>query len=261
VSPARRKGYVLKYRVPHGAVGPLSGGPYAIAERIGRYSATWRWPTALAATLGVHAVLVFLAVLGDTHRQPLHRPQQVVTLERPPPPPEPPPPEPEPPPPPPRRGAAPAAAQAGKVVAAAPNPAEALDMTSFSMPVGTSDSYAGGFTAAAGTSTVAVAEARPPPRVTPSGRARAASPARRDWSCPWPEEEQSGELHDAAVSIRIHVGPEGRAREVEVLRSPRESFAQAARACALSEPFRPQLDDAGHPVAGVTPPISVHFVR
>jgi hypothetical protein len=260
MSPARRKGYVLRYRVPHGAVGALSGGPYAIAERIGRYSAGWRWPTALAATLAVHALLVFLAVLGDVHREPVKRPQQVVTLERPPA--EPPPPEPEPPPPPPPRRAPPnAAAQAGKVVAAAPNPAEPLDMTSFSMPVGTSDSYAGGFTAAAGTSTVAVAETQRPARAKPSGRARAAGPARRDWSCPWPEEEQSGDLHDASVSIRIHVGPDGRAREVDVLNSPKESFAQAAKSCALGEPFRPELDDAGHALAGWTPPISVHFVR
>src|SRR5450755_4236308 len=98
MSPARRKGYVLKYRVPHAAVGDASGGPYAIAERIGRYSAGWRWPTALGLTVGLHALLSFLAFLGDHEDHPVApKPQQVVTLERPPPQ-EAPPPEPEPPP-------------------------------------------------------------------------------------------------------------------------------------------------------------------
>jgi protein TonB len=259
MSPARRKGYVLKYRVPHGAVGEASGGPYAIAERIGRYSASWRWPTAIGATLAVHVLLAFLAYVGDQQHRQLVRPvQQVVTLERPPPAPEePPPPEP---PPPPRRAAPPTTAQAGKVVAAAPDPGQPVDMTSFTMPVGQSDAYAGGFTATAGTSAAAV-DARPPARARPGPRARPAGPARRDWSCPWPEEEQSGDLHDASVRIRIHVGPDGRARSVDVLDSPRDSFAQAARACAIAEPFRPELDDAGQAIAGLTPPISVHFVR
>jgi hypothetical protein len=63
------------------------------------------------------------------------------------------------------------------------------------------------------------------------------------------------------VHIRIDVGADGRARAVDVLESPKDTFAEAARACALSEPFRPELDDAGHAVAGLTPPISVHFVR
>jgi hypothetical protein len=63
------------------------------------------------------------------------------------------------------------------------------------------------------------------------------------------------------VHIRIHVGVDGRARAVDILQSPKASFAEAARGCALSEPFRPELDDAGQPVAGLTPPISVHFVR
>jgi hypothetical protein len=259
MSQARRKGYVLKYRVPHAAVGDASGGPYAIAERIGRHSASWRWPTALAVTVGVHTLLGFLAFLGDREHQPaVPKPEQVVTLERPPPP-EAPPPAPEPPPPPQKRQPSAPAAAAAKVVAAAVDANQPVDMTSFSMPVGTSDAYAGGFTAPSGTSTVAVAE--PARVVRPSGKARTAGPARREWSCPWPEAEQSGDLHDASVRIVIHVGTDGRASTVDVLQSPKDSFAEAARTCALSEPFRPELDDSGHAVAGLTPPISVHFVR
>lgn len=257
MSPARRKGYVLKYRVPHAAVAGASAGPYAIAERIGGHSARWRWPTALGVTVALHALFVVLAFLGDQeHRKVAPRPQQVVTLERPPLAPEELPPEP---PPPPRRPRPTASAEAGKVVAALPNANQPMDMTSFTMPVGTSDAYAGGFTAPSGTSALAVPE---PVRVArPSGKARAASPGRRDWSCAWPEEEQSSDLHDASVRIRIHVSEDGRASTVDVLASPKDSFTSAARGCALSEPFRPELDDAGHPVAGITPPISVHFVR
>lgn len=262
MSPARRKGFVLKYRVPHAAVGTSFGGPYAIAERIGRYSAGWRWPTALGATVAVHALLVFLAYLGDTaHRRLLPPRQQTVTLERPPPEPAPPPPEPEPPPTPRRPPPTSAAAQAGKVVTAAPDVTQPVDMTSFTMPVGTSDSYAGGFTAPGGASAVAVTE-RPPVRSAPAAsKARPAGPARRDWSCPWPDEETSGDLHDVSVKIRVRVGSDGRAQSVDVLDGARESFAQAARACALAETFRPELDDAGRPVAALTPPFAVHFVR
>jgi len=260
MSTAPRKGFVLKYRVPHGAVGMGSGGPYAIAERIGRYSAGWRWPTALGATVLAHAVLALLAYLGDQqHRRQLPPRQQVVTLERPPPEPAPPPPEPEPPPP--RRPRPTStAAQAGKVVTAVPDANQPVDLTSFSMPVGTSDSYAGGFTAPGGASAVAVTE-RPPVRPPRGGKARPAGPARRDWSCPWPDEETSGDLHDVSVRIRVQVGVDGRARSVDVLDGARASFADAARACALAEPFRPELDDAGRAVVGATPQFAVHFVR
>jgi protein TonB len=265
MSPARRKGYVLKYRVPHAAVADSAGGPYGIAERIGRYSAGWRWPTAFGATVLVHFGLATLAYVGDReHRVIAAPPQQIITLERPPPPPpelEPPPPEPRPRP---VRSPPPAAAQSGKVVAAAPAPEEPVDLTSFTMPVGTSESYAGGLTASTGTSTVAVTDPRANARGTVGGKgnqARPAGPARHDWSCPWPEEEQSSDLFDARVIVRVAVSQTGRAEQVDVLNSPKDSFAQAARACARSEPFRPARNEAGHEVAGLTPPFAVHFVR
>jgi protein TonB len=262
MSPARRKGYVLKYRVPPRAAGETADGPYAIAERIGRYSAGWRWPIALATTVGIHAGLTFLAYLGDReHREIAPAPQQVVTLERPPPPP----PEPPPPPlprPPPRRTAAPAAAQSGRVLTAAPDPAEPVDLTKFAMPVGKSESYAGGLTAATGTATVAVTDPRASARGVGGGsQARPAAPARRDWACAWPEEEQSSDLHDTRVTIRVKVSETGRAEEVEVLNGPKDSFIQAARACARGETFRPARNDAGQEVTGLTSPFAVHFVR
>ncbi len=263
MSPARRKGYVLRYRVPAGAVsGGMADGPYAIAERIGRYSAGWRWPLALATTAGVHAALAFLAYLGDQeHRQTPPPRQQVVTLERPPPPPPEPPP-PAPPRPPPRRASSPAAAQSGRVVTATPNPAAPVDLTQFAMPVGKSESYAGGLTAAAGTSTVAVTDPRASARGVGGGsQARPAAPARHEWACTWPEEEQSSDLHDIRVTIRVKVGETGRAEEVEVLNSPKDSFTQAARTCARGETFRPARNDAGQEVAGLTSPFAVHFVR
>jgi len=264
MSPARRKGYVLKYRVPHAEVANAAGGPYGIAERIGRYSAGWRWPTAVGATFVVHLTLAALAYVGDREHRPLAAPrQQIITLERPPPPP----PEPVPPPePPPRpvRSPPPAAAQSGKVVTALPAPTEPVDLTTFTMPVGKSESYAGGLTASSGTSTVAVTDPRASARGVVGGKgsqARPAGPARHDWSCPWPEEEQSSDLHDTRVIIRVAVSDTGRAEHVEVLNSPKDSFAQAALACARSEPFRPARNDAGRDVAGLTPPFAVHFVR
>lgn len=266
MSPARRKGFVLKYRVrPDALSGELAEDPYAIAARIGGYSAGWRWPMALATTLAIHAALTVLAYLGDQeHREVAPPPQQIVTLERAPPaPPEPPPPPPPPPrQPPPRRTAAPAAAQSGRVVTATPHPTEPEDLTSFAMPVGKSESYAGGLSAASGASTVAVSDPRASARgVGGESQARPASPARRDWACAWPEEEQASDLHDLRVTVRVRVSETGRAEQVDVLSSPKDSFTQAARACAQGETFRPARNDAGQEVAGLTSPFAVHFVR
>ncbi len=86
MSPVRRRATSSGTACHTPRWGDASGGPYAIAARIGRYSASWRWPAALGMTVGLHAVLSFLAFLGDhEHRPVVPKPQQVVTLERPPP--------------------------------------------------------------------------------------------------------------------------------------------------------------------------------
>ena len=239
----------------------------ALAERLGSSPPLRHWLLPLAVTLGVHALLASLAVAGDReHRPKPARETTQVTLERIPVAPAPAA-EPEPTPPPPRvnRARPPAAAQAGKAVTAQPRPSEPMDLTQFDMPVGKSESYAGGFTAPSGTSSVAVNDPRARPHGVIGGSgptlSRVAAPLRRDWACSWPDEEASSDLREARVTIRVTVDVVGHAERVEVLGSPQPSFAAAARACARSESFLTARDDAGRETPGTTTPFVVHFVR
>lgn len=261
--PRRLVHRVVLLPAPPGAV-------YQAAESLGSGALRKRVALALAATFLVHAALAGLAVWGDAAHEKRPPPPAItrsVTLERIPPPQEPPR-ESTPPSSPPRpvRRAPPAAAQAGRVVTALEDPSKPMDLTQFTMPEGKSESYAGGFTAPAGTSAVAVNDPRARPRGvaggTPGGSlARAPAPARRDWVCPWPDEEQSSDLREARVSVRIEVDRDGAAQHVEVLQSPTPAFAAAARVCARSERFSSARDEAGQSVAGTIPTLSIRFVR
>jgi len=242
------------------------GAAYQPAETLGSAELLKRVALALGATLLFHAALVSLAVWGDIahdRRPPPPVITTAVTLERLPVAQEPV--SPRPPSPRPIRRAPPAAAQAGRVVTAPTKRDEPLDLTQFDMPVGKSESYAGGFTAATGTSKVAVNDPRARAHgvgAAPGGTlTRPATPARRDWSCPWPDEEQSSDLREARVSVRIEVDRDGAARGVDVLQSPTPAFAVAARVCARSERFNPARDEKGQSIAGTIPSLSIHFVR
>jgi len=264
-----RKRRVLLHRVV--LVPSAPGAAYAPAEHLGDASFRQRVVLAFAGTLLFHAAMTGLALLGDLAHDT--RPKQpslttTVTLERIPLTP----PAAEATPPPPRtvhRAPPPAAAQAGRVVTAPVDPNKPLDLTQFEMPVGKSEAYAGGFTAPSGTSRVAVNDPRANARGVGGGTgttaggslARPAAPARRDWSCPWPDEEQSSDLREARVVVRIQVDRDGRAAAIEVLGSPSPPFAVAARACARSEAFAAARDDAGRPIPGTIPSLSIHFVR
>jgi outer membrane biosynthesis protein TonB len=238
---------------------------YAKVERLGAAPGRGRWLLPLSATLGVHAALTGLAIVGDQeHRAPPVRETAQVTLERLPPPA----PDSKPPihPLQSRRLPPPAAARAGRAVTVAPDPSQPLDLTRFEMPVGKSESYAGGFTASSGTSTAAVNDPRARAHGVAGGqgegsRARLPAPIRRDWACAWPAEEATSDLHDARVTIRVAVGVDGRADRVEVLDSPTPQFAAAARSCARAESFRTARDDAGREVVDTTAPFVVHFLR
>jgi outer membrane biosynthesis protein TonB len=249
------------------------GAAYEAAEQLGEAAFHRRLALALVGTLLFHAALTGSAIWGDlahdTRPQPAVR-TTAVTLERiPPAPEEPKAPAPPSPTPPVRRAPPPAAARSGRVVTAPEDPNKPLDLTQFDMPVGKSESYAGGFTAPSGTSEVAVNDPRAHARgvvggtgTTPGGSlARPAAPARRDWSCPWPEEEQSSDLREARVTVRVQVDRDGSAQTVEVLNSPTPAFAVAARVCARSERFAAAHDDAGRPIAATIPSLSIHFVR
>jgi protein TonB len=258
-----------RFKVPRGFLGPS---PQRIVPPVSRVGDRGRVLFAILLGVALHSVLAIGAWrTAVMPRAPKVLITQNVQIERPKPPlpPPPAPEEPKPPPPRPLRKARhvaepPAAAQAGRVIARAETPQQPLDFTGFDMVVGKGDTYAGGYTASSGTSKSAVdnsaatAHGTGPPDAS---RARAASPSRREWACGWPEDAQDTDIRDARASIRVRVDRDGEAQMVEIISSPSPSFAEAARRCALAETYRTALDDAGHGIAGITPPFVVHFIR
>ena len=258
--------------------GSLADGeaPFAALEHLDAGAHWTRHAAALLVALAAHAAIGGAAALQhgvSAHpAPPAPRPPIEATLQRaapalpPPPPPEPPPARP------PRAARAPrpsrtppAPAQAGRVIAQAPAPAGPADLTGFDLVVGQGESYAGGYSSAQGTSRNAVADPNAKvggvPDAPPSDLSRPASPLRRDWSCPWPEQMQDSEVRYARVTIRVGVTRDGSATKVEVLSAPPGGFAEAARRCAESERYQAALDAHGKPTAGDTRLINVNFQR
>jgi protein TonB len=177
--------------------------------------------------------------------------------------------EPEPPPP------APAAAQAGKSLAMDPDPNEPLDMTN-TIVQGAGATYAGGFTAAAGTSTAAVNNQNAKPGGVPGGTGTAEAPpppgpdrtraagllGSTEWNdCPFPQEADAEQIDEAHVTIQVHVKANGRAEKVVVLSDPGHGFGREARLCAMRKSFQIALDRDGNAIAGITKPFRVRFER
>jgi protein TonB len=233
-----------------------------------------RWSRPLGAAI---IALVFHGALGMiagvthavSHEAPTPVPQQqiAVVLEKPPPPPPPPPHPPEARTPkmgrPTANKAPPAPAQAGKVIAADPDPNAPVDMTGFNLVVGEGKSYAGGYSSAKGTSTQAIPDvnARVGGKPNAVDQSRAAAPLHRDWSCAWPEEERTSDLRDARVTIRVQIDADGLPGSVEVLNAPPGGFAEAARNCAEGEKYSAAHEVNGKPVPSATTPFVVHFLR
>jgi hypothetical protein len=232
-----------------------------------------RWSRPLgAAAIAIlfHAALGAIGGLSHavSHDEPPPARQQlVVALQKAPPPP----PAPQPRPPEARsqkpvrspvNKAPPAPAQAGKVVAAAPDPNAPVDMTGFNLVVGEGKSYAGGYSSAKGTSTQAIPDvnARVGGKRNAVDQSRAAAPLHRDWSCPWPEEEQTSDMRDARVTIRVHLDADGLLTSVETINSPPGGFAAAAKRCAENETYSAARESNGKPVASITT-LVVHFYR
>lgn len=211
---------------------------------------------------------------------------EIETEEEPPPPPpepeagaEPPAPEPEAAPPvvsekapaEPAAPAAPAAAEAGAVLTAPAD--EPLDLTDQGFVSGTGTRFAGGVTAANGTSTTAVKNPGAVSGGVPGGTGTApsgppvASKARpaglsasADWrNCPFPSEAE-GE-NSAVVRLVVVVGSDGRPKSVTVVDDPGFGFGRSAKRCAMEKMYEPPLDAAGNPIAGATPPFKVRFTR
>ncbi len=250
----------LRYPIPRGSIGPRPGAFYAVwlarDEGLRR-----RLVLAVSLAVALHAGALGLSFI--TQPSPSAPPPPLltrrVTLKKPP--------VPAPPLEPPPRihrvpTKTPAVAAAGKVIAAAPTPEQPLDMTSFDMVIGKGNVYSGGATAASGTSLTAVTDAMAGARGTGPSRTRLAAPARKDWACAWPqEEEENTELRTVRVLIAVHVNRDGEPLSVEILGPAAAPFERAVRQCALNEPYVSARDESGHAVAATTPPFSVHFFR
>jgi len=249
---------------------------------------------ALAAALTAHAVagaraarvFPYLAELATTVRSGMQerlRSQFDINMDEPPPPKVEPPPEPEPdpePPPPaqqkaPEQQAPPAAAEAGKVLTAEADPDAPVDLTDEGFVTGTSDRFAGGVTASAGTAKNAVrdkaavatgigtgtpkAQVVAGPQVDLSRRPKPLDPAA--WvNCPFPSEADAEGINQTKVQIAVTVTPEGRARTVTILKDPGFGFGKAARSCARRAGYSPALNAAGQPVEQ-TFNVNMTFVR
>ena len=249
---------------------------------------------AMAAALAVHAVagaralrvFPYLAEMATAVRSGMQdrlRSQVDIDLNEPPPQPKPEPepePEKEPEPPPPAQQKAPepeapppAAAEAGKVLTAEPDPDEPVDFGN-TFVSGDGDRFAGGVTAAAGTSKTAVRDIAAVPTGSGTGAPKVAAvpagpkvdlskpptPLSKDWDCPFPSEAESEGINSMVVQVAVTVTPQGRARTATVLRDPGSGFGRAARACALRNTYSPGLNSSGQPVEQ-TFPVKVRFTR
>jgi protein TonB len=168
----------------------------------------------------------------------------------------------------------PAPAQAGKVLTAEPDPNEPVDLTGNTIITGNADSYAGGSTSSNGTSTTAVrgpaavrgaptstaAAAPPPPPPGPDRSHVAVLGGGKEWSCPFPPEADAAQVDDARVMLELHIGADGAADEVTVVKDPGYGFGRAAKQCALHQHHTPALDREGNPVASNLA-VRVHFSR
>ena len=251
-----------------------------------------RFSIAVTLALLLHGAVAFagfsrLYALEDFARrvqagmqQRLHPSIQVALEPEPEPPPEPKPePEPEPEPPPkappkaptPKEPArtpeppAPAAAQAGRVLAAEPDPDEPVDLTGMTIVQGNADAYAGGVTAANGTSSrpVRASSARADGAEGGRGNApasavdhsRPARPKDANWDCPFPPGE---ERMNYAVNVLVSVSGSGKVLDARALGSSNPGYAREAERCARGNSFDAAFDRNGTGISS-TIPIVVRF--
>jgi len=175
-----------------------------------------------------------------------------------------------------RPESAPAAAKAAQVLTAKEDPQAPVDLTGFSMVQGNASTYAGGVTAANGTSNQAVSDKNARPNgvvggkgtadsAQPGGpdRSKTAAPASRDWNCShlFPSEADADDINSAVVSVVVTVKPDGTAQSVAVVNDPGHGFGRAAKTCAMSQRYAPALDRVGQAAGGKTLPFTVRFTR
>jgi protein TonB len=170
-------------------------------------------------------------------------------------------------------------AQAGKVLTAAADPNEPVDLTGNTFVQGEGKEYIGGVTAAAGTGTAVTYNPAAKVGGTPGGtgtgpvssapKAEAGPDKSRppgisggSWSsCDFPPEADQDQVDYAVVVVVVTVRVDGSAMSVKVMSDPGHGFGRAARMCALSKRYTAAMDRDGNPAVGTTPPIHVTFTR
>jgi outer membrane biosynthesis protein TonB len=86
-----------------------------------------------------------------------------------------------------------------------------------------------------------------PGRGSIASRARMAWLTHTDWRCHRPGHEDLGRI---VVRIRVEVEPDGKPRQVTVVRPGPEEFNRRAIDCARDESYVPALDAEGRPIPG-----------
>jgi periplasmic protein TonB len=264
--------------------------PFAFMFAFGRRQMRVGLMIGLAGTLVVHgaaaarglSTLLDLASFATSVRalvaERLHATYDVDTT----PPPEVKPPEPEPEPekeekPVPRAPSEPppAPAQAAKVLTTEPEPSDApVDLTGWGIVSGEADKFPGGQTSSKGTSTKPVAHAAvatgvpnatgtAPTPPAPPGKdlSRVARPAEGNWNCGFPAEADMEQINSEKVLLVVTVTPDGRPKDVRVLKDPGFGFGRVARQCAMRKTYTAGLDRGGNAITTTTPPITVRFIR
>ncbi|HSY23946.1 MAG TPA: energy transducer TonB [Polyangiaceae bacterium] len=257
----------MPYDDPLTKVFGLDAQSTGIGAWVGYFLGAFAFLLGLAVT--ARAMTVIFASHGPPPPPPAPQEIDIVAPEAPPPPPAPPAPEPEvknePPPAHPAPHEAtppPAPAQAGKVLTQEPDPNEPVDLTGNTIISGNADSFAGGVTAANGTSKTAVrgltsptgapAALAAPPAAAPAGPDRSRTPSMADRSAwlnaPFPREADDAQIDNAEVTLQINVRPDGSIDVPAVLKDPGYGFGREAVKFAMKQKYAPALDHDGNAI-------------
>lgn len=171
----------------------------------------------------------------------------------------------------------PAAAEAGKVLTAEPDPNEPLDLTGEGFISGTGTRFAGGVTAATGTSDKAVRDRRASGGGIEGSRGKneeakaapvvdksrpAGLPPGANWaSCGFPPEADAEQINQAFVRVVVIVNASGKPTSVNILSDPGYGFGRIAQRCAMRWTYPVGLDKMGNPTATSTRPFMIRFTR
>jgi protein TonB len=160
------------------------------------------------------------------------------------------------------RATPPPPAQAAAIVAQEPDPTLPVDLTGNVFMTGSANAYAGGVTAASGSSKTAVREqvallgALRGPDHSSSVRLQA-----ENWNCPWPREADAQAIDEQTAVVRVVVQSDGSVESATIVFDPGYGFGQAAVICAKQTRFTAARDRAGRALRAQSPPIRVRFTR